>query len=206
MKIFIGSEPMQEQAERVLIHSIHKHHTGDEPLDITVMRTGDPGWDDWANHGPTNFTLFRFAIPALCAFKGTAIYLDCDQYLRTDIEGILQFAQKGKWVCSNAGKPGDGDAVSVIDCEGFGFITQWPTVEVMKTGKYRKWDLRSFMRPIRKETLPSTWNSLDRVNDDTNLVHFTDLDSQPWNPNRRRAHTDRTAVAEWMALLAETSA
>lgn len=196
IKVFVGTEPNQRRAERVLEYSIRKHTTSD--VDITFMRSGDPGWDDWDGHGPTQFTLFRFAIPELMGFEGTAIYLDCDMLVLDDISKLADQARMQRW-CKNSDP--QGDCVSVIDCQAVKAVG-WPAIEVLKLGALRKWDLRHRLNMVISNTIPREWNHCDRYEPKyTKLIHFTALDTQPWHPEPGREygiHPDAAAEAKWL--------
>jgi len=183
--VFIGSEPNQIRAERVLQYSIEANTK--EQVDFVVMRNGLPGFDDWTNHGPTGFTLFRFAVPHLMGFEGMAIYLDCDMLVLGDIAELATYYRPGKW-CQHADP--QGDCVSVIDCSMFhDFPGQWPTIDELKSGKLRKWDVRGRLEPIISRTIPGEWNSMDKWSGiDTKLVHYTSLETQPWHPDPNRVY------------------
>lgn len=184
--IFIGSEPMQHRAERVLEYSIRANTTG--AVNIHMMRSGLPGFDDWVNpKNPTAFTLFRFAIPHLMRFDGMAIYMDCDQLVLGDVRELATYYMPGKWVQH---PHREGDAVSVIDCRACGNIPNWPTIDELKSGRLKKWDVRGRLESIIQRTIPSSWNSMDRWANDTRLVHYTDLATQPWRPDESVEYVD----------------
>jgi hypothetical protein len=194
IRIFIGTEPAQARAEKVLVRSIAENTKSH--FRATFMRAGDIGFD-WDCHGPTQFTMFRFAIPQLCGFRGMAIYLDCDQLVLGDIAELATYFQPGRW-CNHPHR--EGDAVSVIDCHAVGQIPNWPTIEELSAGKLRKWDVRGRLAPIVSRSIPTVWNSMDKLEEHTRLVHFTDLATQPWHPDpgvKYKQHPDQAAVDRW---------
>ncbi|TFH54283.1 MAG: hypothetical protein E4G89_00340 [Methanothrix sp.] len=164
-----------------------------------MMRNGLPGFDDWQNHGPTGFTLFRFAIPHLMNFNGMAIYLDCDMLVLEPIEELATFFRPGHW-CQHSDI--QGDCVSVIDCAALRSIPSWPTIDELKSGSLRKWDVRKLLAPIISRTVPDEWNSMDKWHENIKLLHFTSLDTQPWHPvpgYNYKAHPDQKAERLWHA-------
>lgn len=194
INVFIGSAPEFDEPADVLIASLMKHHDP-ENLNIRVMRAGTGIWEGWANHGPTGFTLFRFAIPEMMGFSGFAIYLDCDMLVLDDIEDLEMCGQSGKWVKSRVG--GDnGDCVSVIDCSAVRGLT-WPSIEMMRNGGWRKWDVRRLLQPIMVDGVPDAWQVCDSWNPDAKLIHFTDLKTQPWF-GHNAPHPSQQAVQLWM--------
>ncbi len=191
--IYIGSAPDQYRAERVLVDSIRGNSA---QANITVMRSGEGMWADWKNPGPTGFTLFRFAIPELRGFRGTGIYLDCDMLVLKDIAGLMEYARPGKWVQSDHRQ---GDCVSVIDCAVVKELTyQWPSIDDMKRGKYTKKQLREYLSPLIEKSVPDEWNSLDCHDENTALVHYTELATQPWTEGVVN-HPNPDCVALWNA-------
>ncbi len=198
IRIFIGTEPSQWRADRVLEYSIRENSEAD--VDITMMRAGE-GDFDWPNSAnPTAFTMFRFCIPEMCDFNGFAIYLDCDMLVLDNIGELLWFAKHGKWV-QHAHR--EGDCISVIDCAAVKTL-HWPSIDELKKGKLRKWDVRMRLESIVSRTIPTAWNSMDKFkHNETRLIHFTDLSTQPWldrdPPYDRPPHRDAAAVHLWNA-------
>lgn len=197
IRIFIATQPLQERAHKVLIHSIRSHTN--TPIDIRLMCLGEPGFDDWHGKTPTGFTMFRFAVPALCNFQGMAIILDPDMLVLGDIAELATYYSPGHW-CKFNGP--EGDCVSVIDCHAVGRLTNWPSMAELKSGTLRKWDVRPKLQPILKGTIPPEWNSMDKLSDDTRLIHYTNLATQPWHPNPKqpggyKKHEDPAAEKMW---------
>lgn len=188
MRIFIGTEPSQSRAEKVLEYSIRKSTSCD--VDITMMRRGDPGFD-WGQ-GPTGFTMFRFAVPELCGFEGFAIYLDCDMLVRRDISALYSYRKPGKWVCHSHAQ---GDCVSVIDCSA-------TDLRIDQLKGLRKWDARQILEPIYDRSIPDTWNTMDQAGGA--LIHYTGLNTQPWVTDT--PHPDPEAGRLWFDMEKEYQA
>ena len=170
-RIFIASAPGNEQAELALTNSIAANASG--PTDIKFMRSGDIGWDDWYDGMVTPFTLFRWAIPELCNYQGYAIYLDVDMIVLGDINELWNYRQAGKWLC--AGR----EDVSVIDCSAYRTIL--PSIErLKKMERLDKFAIRSLVNPSAE--IPECWNHCDKLEHDTKLLHFTNVETQPWKP------------------------
>lgn len=87
IRLFVGTSANAEdlEAEMVLEYSARKHCS--VPLEITWMRQSATGpWSGWAcASGRTPFTHFRWSIPAVCAFKGRALYTDVDFLFVADL-------------------------------------------------------------------------------------------------------------------------
>lgn len=191
IRVFVGTEGKQSDADEVLWQSIAAHCSCPGKLEIRNMDADITPWSEWKTAGPTGFTMFRFAIPELCSFTGQAIYLDCDMLLLADIAELAALGQHGKWVKA-AGA--DGDCVSVIDCAAM--PEGYPTIAELKRGVLRKWDVRAMLEPIMVDGIPPEWNSTDRLTPDTKLLHFSDLTTQPWMPGAK-PHRDPEAVRLW---------
>jgi hypothetical protein len=81
VRIFVGTEPDQHRAERVLLWSIERHRDRARSYEIFLMKNL-PGFDRrwWL----TGFTNYRFAVPHLTGGSGRAIYNDVDQIYLTE--------------------------------------------------------------------------------------------------------------------------
>ena len=91
IRLYVGTDPQQAIAERALEASVRANTS--QPVDITWMRYGDPGWDwggldaGWA----TPFSMFRWYVPETCGYKGRAIYMDCDQLALGDLTELWEW-------------------------------------------------------------------------------------------------------------------
>ncbi len=192
IRVFVGTDERMQKAEAVLEHSIRKHTP--VPVDITWMRAGEPGFDDW-NMGrkpgkpytagwATDFTNFRFAVPELAGFEGKAIYLDADMMVLRDLRHLLAKASLSDcpWVC-----PGLRTEVSVIDCSKFGW-ENWPYLHEMRESG---WSSTHYIKRLQDQhmidgkTIGGEWNCCDGRGykpGETGIYHFTDMHLQPWKP------------------------
>ena len=190
IKIFIGSEAGNEKAEQTLDWSIRNTTSG--PFEIVWMTDILPEWQDWnkgRNHRDqnsgvgwkTNFSCFRWAIPELCGFNGKAIYLDVDQLLIKDIRQMWELPMNG--AAYLAIRPERTD-VMLIDCSKFK-NNWWPSINKMKpSGKPQKYYRTLVEKHCLVGELNKIYNCLDGENysDDTVLIHYTRMETQPWNP------------------------
>ena len=85
VRIYIGTEPAQYRAERVLVWSITQVRDPARRYEIYLM-TDLTGFD--RSTWKTGFTQYRYAIPGLARYRGRAIYNDEDQIYLTD-PGVL---------------------------------------------------------------------------------------------------------------------
>jgi lipopolysaccharide biosynthesis glycosyltransferase len=194
--IFVGADRSQLLAVAVLQHSIERHTTA--PVRLCPLIDLDIPEPDDVRHGSrTNFSFARFAIPALKAHQGKAIYLDADMLVFRDIrklwdlplspqlvnvqEELPEHAVRG----AKAGAPKTRVrqcSVMVIDCARTG----WDVHEIVRGlgGRYTYEQLMQELcildpKDIRSE-VPFHWNSLEHYDLDTHLIHYTDMNTQPW--------------------------
>jgi hypothetical protein len=202
VKIFIGSGEQSLLERKVLIYSLHKHTQRD--LDISVFngthnsveRKGKaPALAPLPLHlkyrNQTEFSLYRYLIPELCAFEGRAIYLDSDTICLADIGSLFDlpllecdFLAKREY----AEQDGDrmwGLSVMLIDCER----SRFPLDEIFNEidrGLYTYTEFsqmgKNFLtrRAFQISELDPAWNSFDRADTGTKLIHYTNLSTQPW--------------------------
>lgn len=192
IQIFIGTEPGNQDAEITLEYSIRKTTSG--PYNITWMSDGIPCsvWQHWnkgrknrvqntTNGWKTNFSAFRWAIPELCNFHGRAIYLDVDQIVLKDIRQMWELPMDG---CSYLAIQPERTDVMLMDCTKFG-AAWWPSIEKMKpSGHSQKYYRMLVQKNTNTGSLDKIYNCLDGKGycDQTRLVHFTKMSTQPWQP------------------------
>jgi hypothetical protein len=178
IRVFVGTDSdIHGKAEKVVEYSIRKHAT--EPVEIRFIK---PGWMS----GCTGFTNHRFLVPSLCNYEGFAIYLDVDMLVLGDIAELWSYQTQGKW-CTTPMR----DDVSVIDCAAFADLTP----EYVKTS--RKDVIRKKIGGRFLSNISIAWNSIDEIRHDTKLIHYSDLDRQPWHPipgHSYKKHPDVEAV------------
>lgn len=97
------------------------------------------------------------------------IYLDADMIVLGDIAELWSYSEEGKFVCMQDGST----EVAAIDCSH------------LCRNKHNTHKL-----PLLP-TIPAEWNVEDKVVDGMKLLHFTDLDTQPWFDD----HPNKEAVA-----------
>lgn len=156
--------------------------------------------------GATAFSLGRWAIPEWCGYRGKAIYCDSDQVLLADLAELWNFDLSGCTVAAVPVKQAKSASayidsylqtylnveddyylasVMLIDCEKAAFSLR-SLIDDMDRKAFSMSDLMYLGDPFRHylnievKTLPSEWNHLDYVDETSKLVHFTNLDSQPW--------------------------
>jgi lipopolysaccharide biosynthesis glycosyltransferase len=196
--VFIGSGEASLLERKTLIHSIEQNSSG--PVDIRVFNGTHnaierPGQPPVPAELPlhikyqniTEFSLYRYLIPALCGHRGRAIWLDSDTICLGDIYELFNLELGGaELACKPDYAPDQwGPSVALFDCERLRFDLELIFNEIA-SGRYTYTQFTRFapeyraQHPIRITTLPETWNSFDYYDDATRLIHYTELDTQPW--------------------------
>lgn len=191
IKIYVGTDAHMKKAEIALEYSIRAHTKS--KIDIVWMDASRGGiWSGWgigreagnpysADGWSTDFTNFRFAIPEANEFKGRAIYLDADMILVRDIKELFDMPMKRPCM-----RQQDNMDVILYDCSAFKDLPWWPSMEEMKTNG---WNLSKYSNLLMEHTMaaamPLIWDCQDGKNYDparTGLIHYTDMNTQPWKP------------------------
>ena len=191
VRVIIGTEDNQLIPQKVLEYSIRKHTRS--PVEVRAVKQSQ------TRVGGTNFGFVRFLVPQLCGYEGRAIYLDADQLVFTDIEEL--FRSLDGWhsvalVQDPEGSFGDKQVVKdnqssvmVLDCEK---LTSWDPRTLFERVvpnraepgpgqiRYREFMMLKWMDRAELQPLDSRWNHFNIVRDDTKLVHFSHVRSQPW--------------------------
>lgn len=204
IRVYVGTDRSQLLAVPVLEHSIKRHTTAKVEvipmLDLPVPVPRDP-----RNGQRTGFSFSRFCIPKLAGYKGRAIYMDADMQVFKDIRGLWDLPFNGaKVLIQEEVKHTDITmakenapairkkqcAVMLLDCENLDWDIN-KIVQELDDGKYTYDQLLSEICILPEEEvgygIPFEWNSLEYFDENTCLIHYTDMGTQPWvstrNPN-----------------------
>ncbi|MGG6269255.1 glycosyltransferase [Leptolyngbya sp. AN03gr2] len=206
IRVFIGSGEASLLERKVCIHSLRKHTQ--RPIDIYVFN-GTHNAIELNDQEPviapmslkvkyknvTEFSLYRYLIPQVCGYQGKAIYIDSDticlrdigELIDTDLQGCDFLAKPEAY--SHAGEALWGLSVMLIDCEKCQFDLELYFEEIAQ-GLYTYEDFSCmsprFLKhhPFSIEELDPRWNVFDSYDQDTRLIHYTNLSTQPWkHPN-----------------------
>ena len=137
----------------------------------------------------TPFSFQRFLIPELCAYQGRAIYLDADMQVFADIADLWGHPMQGHDVLtvSEAGHMRQGQfSVMLLDCERL----RWRMEDIVRgldVGSFTYEQLLHGMCVARSvgRTISPVWNCLERYDPmSTRLLHYTDMNTQPWVTTR----------------------
>jgi hypothetical protein len=117
--------------------------------------------------GCTGFTMLRYAVPQWCRERGYdgAIYLDVDMLVLGDVAELEQYLVPGMWATLKDGST----EVSVISAD-----VSMPEYRDLRRAH------RHHLEPVWSPTIPLEWNCEDCYPEGAKLVHFTNLDTQPW--------------------------
>ena len=92
MKIFIGYDSREDIAFEVARASILEHIDAEVlALRLDDLREMGMYWRDPDPLSATEFSFSRFLVPALCNFKGRALFMDCDFLVRKSLKPLLDF-------------------------------------------------------------------------------------------------------------------
>jgi|688.fasta_scaffold609603_2 hypothetical protein len=200
VRVFIGSGEASLLERKTLIHSLRKRTS--RPLDLYVFngthnaieRNEDepvlanlPLWIKYRNF--TEFSNYRWLIPEICGYEGRAIFLDSDMVCLADIGELFDADMAGCAMLAKAEAYKGGSAWGMsnvlFDCSQCRF----PLEEIFReidAGLYSNTDFHQMTptflehRPYRLGPLDPAWNSFDRFEQGTRLIHYTNLRTQPW--------------------------
>lgn len=179
VRVFMGTEPHQHRAERILVWSITQVRDPARRYEIYLMKDL-AGFD---RHGwKTGFTYYRYAIPALAGYEGRAIFNDVDQIYFADPAELFDMDMGDAGVlCINERET----SVMLIDCAKMADAWRLEQAQTGRAGGHK----HSFFRAQMHEKglwgpLPDTWNARDWEfkEGQSKLLHYTTVHSQPWRP------------------------
>jgi len=176
--IYIGSEPDQYRAERVLLWSILKHRNVNRHYEIFIMKDLQ-GFD--RKKWKTGFTAYRYAIPQFAGFQGLAIYNDVDQIYLRDPADLLEVDMHGAAILAVESRD---TSVMLLDCEPLSGVWSAAAVHEAPQHSIHTFMLRRARAKHLISDLPGQWNARDHEYNDnsSSLLHYTILHTQPWRP------------------------
>ncbi len=199
--VFIGSGEASVLERKTLIYSIRKNTPGPTEIIVfngthnTIEREGsEPQLAPMSLRAKytniTEFSNYRFLIPALCGFSGRAIYLDSDMVCIADLNELFNAPLDGvdflgKSFVYKDGQRRWGLSVALYDCARSRFELE-RYVDEMESGQYTYNDLQQMtprflaIHPFQIGDIDPNWNSYDHFDEKTKLIHYTNLHMQPW--------------------------
>lgn len=204
VRVFIGSGEASLIECKTAIHSLRKHTK--RKLDIYVFNgthnairfnDGEPFLAPMSlkikYRNITEFSLYRFLIPEVCDYQGKAIYIDSDTICLSDVGELFDTPMQGDDFLAKReayrGKELWGLSVMLIDCQRCRFDLE-KFVNEIDADLYSMSDFSCMgprflaHHPYKIGELDPAWNVFDRWDNRTRLIHYTNLDTQPWKyPN-----------------------
>ena len=200
--IYVGADRSQLLAVAVLEHSIRRHTS--RAVQVSPLIDLDlPEPRDIRQGSRTNFSFARFAIPELAGYGGKGLYLDADMLVFRDIGELWDIPFEGASVViqqeipehavthRKAGAPAQRVkqcSVMLIDCAR----ARWDVHQIVAglDGRYTYEELMYQLCILPESEIrygvPFAWNSLEHFDEATRLIHYTDMDTQPWvSPHNR---------------------
>jgi hypothetical protein len=141
------------------------------------------------NRPRTPFSFQRFLIPEAAGLRGRAIYLDSDMQVFTDIRQLWTQAMRGAPLLSVAPAKEDGRrpqfSVMLMDCERLCWRIE-DIVQQLDDDKlnYEQLMYEMQLAPGWRADIDPRWNCLERFDAETALLHYTDMEMQPWISTR----------------------
>lgn len=203
IKVFVGADRSQALAVKVLEHSIRRYSS----LPVEVFPMIDlpvPSPKDPRNSQRTGFSFSRFCIPKLASYSGRAIYMDADMLVFKDIKALWEIpfgpakvAIQSEVINERLSVKKEGApekrikqcAVMLLNCSEL----EWDIntiVTQMDQGKFNYEDLLFNLCILKEEeinyVIPGEWNSLEYFDQDTCLIHYTDMNTQPWTSTKNQ--------------------
>jgi len=181
INIYVGASEAQYIPTKVLEFSIKKYSSINVNVIPLYKALSDKKIQIPASTR-TPFSLQRLYIPLLNNFKGIAVYLDSDMLVFKDIKNLIDSHDHKFSLCSAPAPPKSGrrDQFSVftVDCSK----ASWNPEKLVEeaANNYEKILFQFEFEKSKSKCLPWQWNSLEYFDSNTNLIHFTDMDKQPW--------------------------
>lgn len=135
-----------------------------------------------------SFTLTRFKPPELMGYDDSAIVVDPDIFAlpKTNINELFDLDLGGNDLAACKRENPDGgegkweSSVMLLDCQK---LKHWHLASILKRLEEKSAsaaDFKSIRNGEKVLKLPWTWNSMDKINDDSKLLHTTKRLTQPW--------------------------
>jgi hypothetical protein len=201
VRIYVGTEPAQHRAERVLLWSIMKVRDPSRVYEIHLMKDL-AGFD--RRRWKTGFTGYRYAIPALAGGDGRAIYNDVDQIYLADPAELFDLDMRGAGMLSITERE---TSVMLLDCARMSRVWRLDDARTMRL--HKEFRTRTAAVPGLSGPLGGEWNARDFEYRPgrSKLLHFTILHTQPWQPFPKQLKYEPHALAElWLGLEREADA
>ena len=191
-RIFIGYDHRQNISYNVCQFSLFRRAS--EPIAITALVYEQVGIK---RRGLTPFTYSRFMVPALCDYRGWALFMDADIIAQDDICDLWRYADPSKAVIiAESVKPFERAAVMLFNCGHPDNRTLTP--EYIERAE----NLHTIGWTGAIGTFPERWNhcvGYAAPSDDPALIHYT-MGVPAFKKTMDCEHQDKW-MAEYKAML-----
>lgn len=185
LRVFIGYDPREAAAYHTCVQSIIETCSEPSRLQFTPL-TGE------RRDGSNDFIYARFLVPYLCGFAGSAVFLDGDMVVRTDVAELFSFPlaycaarvvkhdYKTKYPVKYLGNKNEDypkknwSSVILWNCGYFRNDILHPQFVSDQTGSFLH--RFSWLKPEEVGELPAEWNRLvleQDVKPEDKLLHYT---------------------------------
>lgn len=191
--IGVGMTDDQELSYLVLEHSIKRYLSDDKLVDIIRLSTLEaPDLKLKRKEQRTPFSLQRFLLArqVVSSNYDFGLYLDSDMLLLSDVSKIVDYMNSSKYEIETVNVEQDWKrraqtSVMVMTRTGAQQLESQLNLYINDKISY---DELMYLQKIEfGRSIPAKWNSLEFLDSDTKLIHWTDVDTQPWlskgNPN-----------------------
>lgn len=197
VKIYVGTEPAQHRAARVLVWSIYKNRNPERQYEIFLMEDlagfSRKGWK-------TGFTAYRYAIPEFADYQGRAIYNDVDQIYLDDPGKLFDQPMHNKAVLA---LDSIDTSVMLMNCAALNGLWSRAKIAEAQQERLHASMIERVAKPALVDNLPPRWNARDHeyTCGESCLLHYTILHTQPWEPfPSQLKYTENTNASLWRAL------
>ena len=200
--VFIQANDRQMLGARISAYSYKRNSRSPDSFDIRIMTLEDAprlkrrgqsilrgghvrAWDP---DDLQSFSPLRFAPPTLMNFQGRAVVTDPDCFGVGDVAELLRRDMGGKAIMAVArsGHGGDADylATSVMLLDN-ARLKHWDFERELEDLFAHRFDYLDWIALRREDRstvglLERGWNSFDRLDDTTEILHTTKRRTQPW--------------------------
>jgi hypothetical protein len=203
--VFVTTNDSQLTGAHVAAHSFRRRTAYPERFDVRLLRLeeqphllrregqrylrkGRPAV--WHNADLQSFSPLRRLVPQLMGYAGRALVVDPDVFaVSGEVLDLIDADLHGKAILCRrlpeafGGGPGKwASSVMLLDCAR---LTHWRWDDEIDALFERRLDYKSWIEltledPATIGELDETWNSFDRLEPGTRLLHMTERRTQPW--------------------------
>lgn len=200
---FIHSNHKQIVGAIVAKYSVEKTTRNADKFDVRIIelkdhkalksRHGKPFlregiWPLWNNEDLQSFTPLRYLPPELMGYQGRSVVVDPDVFALADVWDLLNRDMSGKAILARRiypnknRKPYWASSVMLLDNARLKHWKWEQAIEEMFAGKrdYRDWISLDLEPEDTLGEIEEKWNSFDKLETETRLLHNTGRNTQPW--------------------------